>query len=102
MADTTTALPKLAEELRSWLVDGHANVGEVHVVDARVAWDEDSEGEPILRFNVSLANPRLETWPVADVVAFHKQVEDHADEIGLKTPLYVGLEAETSDELDPA
>jgi hypothetical protein len=100
MARTTTALPALVEELRTWLVSGHADVGEVHVVGAQVAWDEDSEGEPILRFNVRLANPSHDTWPVDDVVEFHNRVEEHADEVGLEASLYVGLEAETSDELD--
>ncbi len=100
MADTRVAVPELAEALKSWLVDGNADVREVRVVSARVAWDEDAEGEPILRFNVALANPSQETWPVDDVVEFHRRVEDHADEMRLEVPLYVGLEAETSDELD--
>lgn len=100
MAKTTTAIPGLADELRSWLISGHADVGEVRVVDAQVAWDEDSEGEPILRFSVRLANPRHDTWPIDDVVEFYRRVEEHAHKVDLGASLYVGLEAETSDELD--
>ncbi len=100
MADATTTIPKEAETLRSWLVSGNADVGEVHVVGADLAWDEDSEGQPILRFNVALANPSDETWRIDDVVEFHRKVEDQASELGLAVPRYVGIQAEEPEDLD--
>lgn len=100
MADTTTSIPKEAETLKSWLRDGNADVGEVRVVEVDAAWDEDAEGEPILRFTISLANPSGETWPVEEVVEFHRHVEDHAAELGLAVPRYIGIQAETSEDFD--
>lgn len=100
MAYTTTAIPKEAEDLRSWLLSGCADGGEVRVADATVAWDEDAEGEPILRFSVVLANPAEETWPVDEVLAFHRRVDEKASEVGLAAPRYVGIQAETPEEFD--
>lgn len=100
MAHTATPVPEPAEVLRSWLLEGRADVGEVHVVGADVEWDDDADGNPILRFNVLLANPSGETWSVDDIVEFHRRVEDQALDLGLDTPRYVGVQAETSEELD--
>jgi hypothetical protein len=102
MAGSSTSIPEAAEALRMWLLEGGANVGAVNVVDADVVWDEDAEGEPILRFLVTLVDPTEETWPIGDVLEFHRRVDSRAVEIGLEAPWYVGLETQTQDELDPA
>jgi hypothetical protein len=89
--------PEAAEVLRTWLLEEGADVGALHVVDADVAWDEDARGEPILRFLVTLADPTDETWPIGDVLEFHRRVDDRACELELTAPWYVGLESQTQD-----
>lgn len=101
MTGTATSIPDDAEKLRRWIVGGDANVGAVEVVGVEVVWDEDAEREPILRFLVTLADPTDETWPIGDVLEFHRRVDDRAAELGLEAPWYVGLETQTQDELDP-
>jgi hypothetical protein len=54
--------------VRDWLLKGNADTGDVRVVDVVGAWDEDCQGEPIVRFLVTLAEPRAETWPVEEVL----------------------------------
>jgi len=102
MSRTVVTIPDAAEELRKWLLDGRADVDAVRVVSADVAWDEDADGEPILRFLVTLADPTEETWPTAGILEFHRLVGERAAAAGLDAPWYVGLEAETQDEFDPA
>ncbi len=100
MADALATIPAPAVSLRDWLVGGGPNVGEVRVAGADVAWDEDAEGESILRFRVTLADPSAETWPIEDIVEFHRRIEDQTADVGLDVPSYVGLETETQEELD--
>lgn len=101
MPDTSTEFPQAAIELRVWLQDGHANSEHVRVSAVDLMWDEDAEGQPILRFAVSLADPEQETWPVDEVLAFHRHVDDQARELALNVPRYVGVEADGGEELDP-
>jgi hypothetical protein len=100
MIDSQAPVPAAAAALRKWLSEGRANVGEVRVVGVDVGWDEDAEGQPILRFNVALADPSSETWPVEDIAEFHRRFEEHAAEVGLDVSRYVGLATETQEELD--
>ena len=102
VATPTTSVPESADALRQWLLSGAADAGELRVVDVHVTWDEDSEGEPILRFSVVLEDPDDETWPLDSVLAFHRAVDEHASESELGTAWHVSLEAATEDEPDPA
>lgn len=101
MASVSTELPAAAKALQGWLLEGKADREGVRVVDANVAWDEDADAQPILRFVVSLADPEGETWPIDEILAFHRQVDEQARNLGLDVPRYVGLEAEVGEEVDP-
>lgn len=102
MATSTTSVPESAESLRQWLLSGAVDAGGLRVVDVHVVWDEDSEGEPILRFTVVLEDPDEETWPLQSVLAFHRAVDERASESELGTAWHVALEAATEEEPDPA
>lgn len=97
-----TVLPPAAEDVRGWLLEGRANTGQVRVVDVALAWDEDPVGEPLLLFLVTLDDPRDETWPVEEVVEFHRRLDEKAKELGLEPAWHVRLESQTQDEFDPS
>ncbi|MBA2578752.1 MAG: hypothetical protein H0V05_19285 [Euzebyaceae bacterium] len=102
MTRAITALPPAAEVVRDWLLKGNAETGDVRVVDVVGAWDEDSQGEPIVRFLVTLADPRAETWPVEEVLEFHRRLNEKARELDLATAWHVGLQAQTQEEFEPS
>lgn len=98
----TSTLPPQARDVERWLRDGLGDVGDVRVVDASVSWDEDADGEPILRFVVTLADPPGDTWPVDDYLRFRGAMSQRASEVELQAPWHVSVQPETAEQYDSA
>lgn len=77
-------------------------VGSVTVTDASYELDETSDGIPVVRFNLTLADPppNLPTWHVNDVIALQLAVDAMAVEQGLDARWHTALHAATADDMD--
>lgn len=69
--------------------------GATRIVEARAVVGLDDEDEVATYLDLTLSDPRGDTWPVQDVVALRRKVLSVATDIGLDAPLYVRLRPST-------
>lgn len=79
----TTDSPE--ESVRHWLET--QTFGSVRVNEASVDHDETSDGQPLVRFTVTLDDPAegAETWPLEDISSMLHRIDERAIESGLTT-----------------
>jgi hypothetical protein len=73
------------ESVRQWLET--QTFGSVRVHEASVDLDETSDGQPLVRFTVTLDDPTegAETWPLEDISSMLRGVDERAAESGIAT-----------------
>lgn len=59
----------------------------------------DVDGDPAIYIRVLLNDPAdgWDTWPVDDVLALHRAARQIADDLGIRTPVYLHYRALTED-----
>jgi len=66
------------EAVGRWLLG--RSFGSVRVHEARFALDEAADGQPLVRFMVTLDDPLqgADTWPLDDILAMLRSIDDQA------------------------
>ena len=84
-------LPHGAEELREFA--SHLRIGDVNVVDARISLGSGPSDEEALMLDLTLADPsdERETWPVEDILALFRRINERGAELDVALPWYVRI-----------
>lgn len=77
------AIDSPEESVRQWLET--QTFGSVRVNEASIDHDETSDGQPLVRFTVTLDDPTegAETWPLEDISSMLRRIDERAVESGL-------------------
>lgn len=99
MTTVTQTLDEVIEALREGV--GSLRAGDYEVRDVVIERGSDSQGRDAVFLVVVLEDPTEETWPLDDVLALLRDIDDLA--IKLRVPLrwYVRMEAATPPDFDP-
>lgn len=81
----TTAIDSPEESVRQWLET--QAFGSVRVNEASVDHDETSDGQPLVRFTVTLDDPPdgVDTWPLEDISSMLRRIDEVSVDSGITT-----------------
>lgn len=74
--------------------------GSVVVHDGRYEFDLSADGQPLVRFILTLDDPApgTETWPLSDIYALDREVDQTAESLGIESRWSTSIQQTTPEE----